>query len=48
MEVGYRGSESYYPVSGKDRQVDLSAGGWVGNHRDGSLSFMSEGSEFLL
>jgi len=27
MEVGYRGSESYYPVSGKDRQVNLSAGG---------------------
>jgi len=48
MEVGYRGSESYYPVSGKDRQVDLSAEGRVDNHRDGSLSFMSEGREPLL
>jgi hypothetical protein len=48
MEAGHGGSESYYPVSGKDRQVVSSATGGLGNHRDGSLSFMSEGSESLL
>jgi hypothetical protein len=48
MEAGHGGSESYYSVSGKDRQVVSSATGGLGNHRDGSLSFMSEGSESLL
>jgi hypothetical protein len=48
MEAGHGGSESYYPVSGKARQVFSSATGGLGNCRDGSLSFMSRGSQFFL